>query len=71
MFDHPVSEFTFGPQPTDYFNTYISFVDASSMDAIQWNWSFGTGASLGTSTDEFPALHFPSEDLGTYPVSWL
>lgn len=68
VFDHPVSEFTFGPQPTDYFNTYISFVDASSIDAIQWNWSFGTGASLGTSTDEFPALHFPSEDLGTYPV---
>lgn len=68
VFDHPVSEFTFGPQPADYFNTYISFVDASSIDAIQWNWSFGTGGSLGTSTDEFPSLHFPSEDLGTYPV---
>ena len=71
VFDHPVAEFTFGPQPTDYFNTYISFVDASSIDAIQWDWSFGVNASLGTSTDEFPSLHFPSEDLGTYPVQLI
>ena len=68
VFDHPEAAFVFGPQPTDYFDTYISFYDSSSVDAIQWDWEFGQDGVLGTSQDEFPALHFPDEDLGTYPV---
>lgn len=68
VFDHPTAAFTFGPQPTDYFNTYITFYDSSSVDAIQWQWTFGENGVLGTSAVESPSLHFPSEDLGTYPV---
>ncbi len=68
VFDHPEAAFVFGPQPTDYFETYISFFDSSSVDAIEWDWEFGVDGVLGTSQDEFPTLHFPGEDLGTYPV---
>ncbi len=68
VFDHPEAAFVFGPQPTDYFETYISFFDSSSVDAIQWDWEFGQDGVLGTSEDEHPALHFPDQDLGTYPV---
>lgn len=71
VFDHPEAAFVFGPQPTDYFDTYISFFDSSSVDAIQWDWEFGQNGVLGTSQDEFPALNFPSEDLGTYPVQLI
>ncbi|MBP7515628.1 MAG: PKD domain-containing protein, partial [Flavobacteriales bacterium] len=68
VFDHPEAAFVFGPQPTDYFETYISFFDSSSVDAIEWDWEFGVDGVLGTSQDEFPTLHFPGNDLGTYPV---
>lgn len=68
VFDHPTAAFFFEPQPTDYFNTYITFLDSSSVDAIQWEWTFGQDGALGTSTEEFPNLHFPDSDMGTYPV---
>ena len=68
VFDHPQAAFVFGPQPTDYFNTYISFFDSSSVDAIEWSWAFGQDGILGTSQQENPALNFPDNDFGTYPV---
>ena len=67
VFDHPVADFYFGPQPTDIFNTYITFIDSSSVDALQWSWEFGQDGVLGTSNEEHPALHFP-DDRGLYPV---
>ena len=67
VFDHPQADFYFGPQPTDIFNTYITFIDSSSVDALQWNWSFGENGALGSSTQEHPALHFP-DIRGLYPV---
>lgn len=68
VFDHPSAAFAFGPQPTDFFDTYISFFDSSSVDAITWQWTFGQGGILGTSQQQNPALNFPNTDFGTYPV---
>lgn len=68
VFDTPQAAFTFGPLPTDVFNTTITFEDASSADAVQWAWSFGEDGALGTSTAASPSLGFPDEDGGTYPV---
>ncbi len=71
VFDHPTAAFVFGPQPTDFFDTYISFVDSSSVDVVQWDWSFGQDGVLGQSSDEFPSLSFPSNDMGEYPVQLI
>ena len=71
VFDHPEAAFVFGPQPTDYFNTYISFFDSSSVDAIEWSWAFGQDGILGASQQENPALNFPDNDFGTYPVQLI
>lgn len=71
VYDAPEAVFTFGPQPTDVFNTFISFVDASSADVIGWEWSFGTEAALGTSSVSSPSLTFPDEEGGTYPVQLI
>src|SRR4029079_4294167 len=40
VFDHPEAGFTFGPQPTDVFQTRQIFVNTSSVDAITWDWLF-------------------------------
>lgn len=69
VFDHPVSNFTFGPQPTDVFETEIQFVNTSSQDAILWDWAFGADGVLGTSTVPDPTLTFPGEDRYDYPVT--
>jgi gliding motility-associated-like protein len=71
VFDHPTAAFVFGPQPTDFFDTYISFVDSSSVDVVQWDWSFGQDGVLGQSSEEFPSLSFPSNDMGEYPVQLI
>ncbi|MBK9758814.1 MAG: PKD domain-containing protein [Flavobacteriales bacterium] len=68
VYDHPEAGFVFGPQPTDYFATLINFTDSSSIDVVEWDWDFGEGGILGHSNVEDPALHFPDQDLGEYPV---
>ncbi len=65
----PLADFTSSPQPTDIFRTDISFLDASSMDVVQWAWDFGPGGVPGTSAEQFPAeVHYPGDAAGTYPV---
>jgi gliding motility-associated-like protein len=68
VFDHPTADFDFGPQPTDYFQTEITFLNRSSYDALSWQWSFGEGGVLGTSTEVAPVFTFPDNDAGQYPV---
>ncbi|HMC96655.1 MAG TPA: PKD domain-containing protein, partial [Flavobacteriales bacterium] len=71
VFDHPVAHFGFGPQPTDFFEPQIMFFDSSSADAILWDWAFGEGGILGTSTVPDPTLEFPGENGGEYPVTLI
>ncbi|HEX2618032.1 MAG TPA: PKD domain-containing protein [Flavobacteriales bacterium] len=67
VFDHPTAEFTFGPQPTDVFETEQFFVNTSSADAITWDWTFES-ADPDSSHATDPVVLFPGGDPGTYDV---
>jgi len=65
VFAFPNAEFTAGPQPTDLYETNISFINLSS-GASTYLWDFGV---LGTSTQTNPnSILFPDTIPGTYPV---
>lgn len=68
VYEHPTAGFVFGPQPTDIFKPFITFTDSSSSDVVAWDWSFGEGGVLGNSIVEHPALNFPGDVPGIYPV---
>lgn len=65
VFDFPTAEFTASPQPTDLFQTNISFTNLSSGASV-FDWDFGI---FGTSTQTTPNdIYFPDTIPGTYPV---
>ena len=59
----PSAGFTFGPQPTDIYDSEISFTDQSVIGSV-WNWTFGDG---GTSTEQNPLHNYA--DSGNYQVT--
>lgn len=63
VFDTPVANFTFGPQPTTFLDPDIYFTD-QSVGAAAWAWDF---AGLGTSLAQNPTWTF--DDIGTYDVT--
>jgi gliding motility-associated-like protein len=67
VFDHPTAAFTFGPQPTDVFETEQFFMNTSSADAITWDWTFES-ADPDSSQATDPVVLFPGGDPGTYDV---
>ncbi|HAE30179.1 MAG TPA: hypothetical protein DCF89_03615, partial [Flavobacteriales bacterium] len=68
VYDYPVANFAFGPQPTNILEPEITFTNQSSMDAVNFSWEFGFMGSVGTSLEENPIMIFPDGDSGTYPV---
>ncbi len=62
----PIARFTFGPQPTDFYHTEITFQDGSSTDVIARDWQFTTGMPA-SSAETAPVVKFPGE-VGAYPV---
>lgn len=64
VFAVPTAEFTFGPQPTDIFNTEIDFSNLS-IGGVTYDWDF---AGLGSSTLINPTFAFPVDSGGTYKV---
>lgn len=62
VFENPVANFTFGPQPTTILDPMINFTDASYIPA-SWEWDF---AGLGSSTLQNPSFSFDNE--GSYDV---
>lgn len=61
----PVADFTAGPQPTNLFDTDISFVNLSQNGAT-YLWDFG---AFGTSNSVNPPnVYYPDSVPGTYPV---
>lgn len=58
------AQFIFGPQPTDMYNTEITFFNQSS-NASNYTWDF---AGLGTSTATDPVFTFPDTVAGQYNV---
>ncbi|MCX7650925.1 MAG: gliding motility-associated C-terminal domain-containing protein [Flavobacteriales bacterium] len=63
----PTAAFSFGPQPTDIFNSTIYFTN-ESQGASHYQWYFGAFGELGQSTVENPAFYFPSQEAGAYDV---
>lgn len=65
VYPYPVPEFSVSPQPTNLFQTNISFTNLSS-GASAYSWDFGV---FGTSNmANPPAIYFPDSIPGTYPV---
>lgn len=71
VFDHPVADFMFTPQPTNVYQTDILFLDQSSSDVVAWDWAFGANGVLGSANVPDPGLHFPDQSPGTYPVTLI
>ena len=66
IYDHPTAGFIYGPDPTDLYNTEISFLDQSSSDVVQWLYDF---AASGTSDSQDPSFVFPNDLPGEYVVT--
>ena len=64
VFPYPVPDFTFSPNPTDVFNTEISFTNMT-IGGNNYAWNF---AGLGTDNATNPSFTFPSTSGGEYEV---
>jgi gliding motility-associated-like protein len=64
-FENVVADFTAGPQPTNIFNTEITFTDQSTGTPTSWTWDFG---GFNASNAQNPVYDFPNELAGCYDV---
>ncbi|CAN5415952.1 hypothetical protein BH09BAC5_BH09BAC5_13960 [soil metagenome] len=60
-----VAQFTADPQPTNIFNTNITFTDQSTGNPNSWNWYFGI---LDSSNVQNPSYNFQGDASGCYDV---
>jgi gliding motility-associated-like protein len=68
----PEANYSFGPQPTDIFNTEIQFNDESTgfpISSYLWTFSTLAGELLGGSAAANPVFNFPDNYGGTYLVN--
>lgn len=65
----PQPSFSATPQPTDIYNTTISFTDQSGNNVAQWQWQFDPSNALGSSNEQNPTFTFPPGQPGAYPVT--
>ena len=68
----PAANYSFGPQPTDIFNTEIQFTDETSGYPISnylWTFTSLSGEPLGGSAAANPVFTFPNDYGGTYLVN--
>lgn len=63
----PTAAFTYGPWPTDFYHSLITFEDHSSTDVNGWHWTFPQGEPA-FSMEPHPQTTFPGDTSGTYPV---
>lgn len=66
----PIANFSFGPQPTDFYHPGVRFQDQSSIDAVDWAWSFTQG-SPDHSSDTLVMVTYPGDEGGIYPVELI
>lgn len=66
---NPIADFTFSSNPTTIFNPTVQMQNASSVDAVYFDW-FSPFSSPAFSSSEDPWLTFPQE-LGTYPITLI
>ena len=66
----PTAQFSFGPQPTDFYHPEITFLDGSSEDVISWDWYFPEGSpEHATSTQQL--VRYPNDEGGTYEATLI
>jgi len=63
--DQVIAEFNFGPQPTSFMESQITFLN-QSLNATNYSWTFTPGVEPSTSTDENPIIYFPDYVAGSY-----
>ncbi len=63
VFENPVANYSFGPQPTTILDSEISFQDLST-GAIGWYWDF---AGVGSSSEQYPVFDF--NEVGNFYVT--
>lgn len=63
VFDYPVADFTWEPNPINTIETTARFDNLSSDDALFFDWTF---SGVGGSTDFNPVVSFPSIDASTW-----
>ena len=66
---NPIADFTFSSNPTTIFNPSVQMQNASSVDAIYFDW-YSPYSTPAFSNSEDPWLTFPAE-LGSYPVTLI
>ena len=66
--EYPVPDFEFGPQPTTFVESTISFTNTSSANATDFLWEFGDMGMLGTENSVNSSFTFDNQVPGTYPV---
>lgn len=59
------AQFTASPQPTDIYNTNLTFTDQSTGSPVTWYWNFG---GLDSSGLQNPTYFFPNDNPGCYDV---
>jgi gliding motility-associated-like protein len=67
VFALPDAEFSAAPNPASVLNSEVSFTDltTSASPVSYWEWIFGDGDSLGTSTPD-PVHAYPNETAASY-----
>jgi gliding motility-associated-like protein len=60
-----IPDFTFGPQPTSFMESEITFTN-QSQNATLYSWTFTSGVGTPTSLSTDPVITFPNTVPGTY-----
>ena len=63
--DQVIADFTFGPQPTSFMESEITFTNMS-LNASIYNWTFDPDVGTPTSTETNPVVEFPNTEAGIY-----
>jgi gliding motility-associated-like protein len=66
--DYPTANFSWYPSQPVMFNPTANFLDLSSADVTQWNWTFQAGEP-GTSSATNPISTFPLGEVDEYLVT--
>ncbi|MFK8037285.1 MAG: PKD domain-containing protein [Crocinitomicaceae bacterium] len=71
VFAAPEASYIESPSPVTVYNTIVNFTNTSSLDVTAWDWNFGLGADITTSSKSNPIVIYPEGIEATYPVKLL
>jgi gliding motility-associated-like protein len=70
VYNFPVAEFSFSPNPATVLDPTITFNNQSSSDVNYWRWNFGDTTNLFSYTSN-PLHGYPQDISGTYLVTLI